>query len=453
MKMNIYYFWSKWQSSSLKRRLSKDEHALQPGTMPGWTAAEEQFCSLFKPYFSSLSRELFTKRVEFLKLAGDADVRPMPGWLYVVIFMLVVGESLGFLYLASSFIGQEISANTATYVTVILALVFATILAFITHKAGEEYKTSSAKRDCFTQYKTRGQVGAMYHTSSIGLNEAQDKDEGQPAYTRRMNRIAIGEGDLGSFKLTKIFLTVVVLFAILMTGMRFYSFHAEQTRDSSALCSTVGGASGSGGTSPFPKVMTDSQSETDCSASKEASNDTTMSATAAFLVFALIFLLTQTVGFFAASQHTFTGGANSREAYNETRAFKSFESYERNFMPYIDSINAELKALQSNLQMRSGPNWRPTKTFSDYLRDTALPSARPASAHSQGSTPIVSLEQAKLRLTSMTVPDEKMGFIKSLPIEMQKEILVWLQEQKRISEAEAAKQAGPSDKDFEGLLG
>jgi hypothetical protein len=276
-------------------------------------------------------------------------------------------------------------------------------------------------------------IGEAGFTGSIGL-ESQDADADQKSYVRTMNRIAKSGGDRGSYVLAIIYAVVVVVFAVVMWGIRHTEMMSSETEASAAMGQT------SISSSPFPPAapasMTDAQGAVDKVAAGESAKGKNMSADLAFGVFSLIFLLTQGVGFLGAFTHTFSGGRNSAGAYKNTKGFMSYDDYKVTYQPYIDAIDAELKAFQAQLKMSGRIDRNYEKTFSDYLTLEAA----------------ISIEEAKEKIDSLNTADA-VAYIKSLPANIQIDLKPWLLERKaKREEAEKAKNSGLSDQDLENLL-
>jgi hypothetical protein len=137
----------------------------------------------------------------------------------------------------------------------------------------------------------------------------------------------------------------------------------------------------------------------------------------------------------------------------------SYDDYKVTYQPYIDAIDAELKAFQAQLKMSGRIDRNYEKTFSDYLTLEA------AASDSANSTPVVieksaiaavpvpiSIEEAKEKIDSLNTADA-VAYIKSLPANIQIDLKPWLLERKvKREEAEKAKNSGLSDQDLENLL-
>jgi hypothetical protein len=453
MDVNIYFYWSKFTSNSLRKRLAADAQSYDLDRN-GWTSAERQYCSIFKPYFSAVTKNRFNEDLEFLQLAGDTDTKPMSAFLYAFLFILVLGESFGFNILLASYVGREVTPNVANIVGVVLAFVVAGLLAFITHYVGAQTKKTYAKRACHKEFMELRAVGEEGFMKKIGLGP-QNADADRKSYVRTMNRIANSGGDRGSYVMAVIFAVIVVVFAVAMWGIRHTEMISSDTEASAAMGQSSNNAS------PFPPSapasMTEAQAAVDKSAAGESAKGKVMSADLAFGVFSLIFLLTQGVGFYGAFTHTFSGGSNSASAYNNTKGFKSYDDYKMTYQPYIDVINAELKAFQSQLKMSGRIDRNYEKTFSDYLALEAAASdstnSIPPALEKTASAPVtVSIEEAKAKIDTLNTADA-MVYIKSLPANIQTDLKPWLLERKaKREEAEKAKSSGLSDQDLENLL-
>lgn len=455
--MNIKFYWSKFTSNSLRKRLAADAQSYDLDKH-GWTSAERQFCSIFKPFFSTVSKNRFNEDLEFLQLAGDTDTKPMSVFMYVFLFVLVLGESFGFNILLASYVGREVTPNVANLVGIVLAFVVAGILAYFTHKVGAQTKKTHSKRACNKEFKELRAIGEEGFTKKIGLGD-QSCDADKRSYVRTMNRIANSGGDLGSYAMAVVFAIVVVVFAVAMWGIRHTEMISSDTEASGAMSQSQ-----TNNTSPFPPsapaAMTDAQAAVDKTALNESNQGKVISADLAFGVFSLIFLLTQGVGFYGAFTHTFSGGDLSESAYKNTKGFKSYDDYRMTYQPYIDVINAELKAFQAHLKMTGRTDRTYEKTFSDYLileaalRDRAdeeVTNKNPAPA--PAPAPVASIEEVKERINALSSMADAVAYIKGLPGNVQAELKPWLLERKaKREEAEKQKNSGLSDQDLKDLL-
>jgi hypothetical protein len=446
--MNIKFYWSKFTSNALRKRLAADAQSYDIDKN-GWTSAEKQFCSIFKPFFSTVSQKNFNESLEFLQLSGDRDVKPMSQFMYAFLFFLVVGESLGFNILLASYLNREVTPNLANLVGIVFAFVVAGLLALLTHKVGAQTKKTYSKRACHKEFMELRAIGEVGFTNPIGLGP-QNFDAGEKNYVRTMNRIANSGGDRGSYAMAVVFAIVVVALAVTMWAIRHSEMISSET-DASGAISKCEATNASPFPSAAPSAMTGAQATTDNAACNESAKGKTMSADLAFGVFSLIFLLTQGVGFYGAFIHTFAGGGTSESAYNNTKGFKSYDDYRMTYQPYIDTINAELKAFQAQLKMTGRIDRAYQKTFSDYL---ALEAAASENLNIT-STLAVSIDEAKAKIEPMTPADSVAftAYMKSLPENIRNELQPWLIERKaKRLEAEKQSEIGLSDQELKDLL-
>ena len=90
---------------------------------------------------------------------------------------------------------------------------------------------------------------------------------------------------------------------------------------------------------------------------------------AAFIMLALIFIVTQIVGIYAGFKYGFAG-KESAAAFRGTRGFATYDDYMDRFEPMIQVGQAKLQTLQRNLAAMGG-NLKLSlhKTFDDYISE------------------------------------------------------------------------------------
>jgi hypothetical protein len=429
----------------------------------GWMMAEEKLCSVYKKYISQLPEDKFLQRIEYMKHSGDLGRTPMTIGLKLFLFILVAAEAMGFSYILGTWAATEGSANL--YETLMYAIVFvlASILAIVTHKAGEQFYRTTLIRSCFKVYKDN--EDKEYSTRVIALTDDQMADSKEPSHIRCLNRIIENPRDLGSYGWVW---TAGVFVAFIFVGsgvMRYQHMEAELIRQTQASDTTTSNPFAAG--AALPAAVVAPQQAVDKQAKDEQRSSTKIEGGAAIMILGLIFVVTQIVGFGAGYKHSFAGketykttkGSNAfwwwsehDGAYADTWGYSTYHTYWEAMQPVKDLVNARLKELQHLLKQSSHKNLELTNTFDDYLHDMAersRPGARskprvesepsPIEAKIVEQPAVLPLDKAKADIDALTDKAKQQEYFSSLPIEVRDALKPWLKQRKEQAVAAASK--------------
>ncbi len=446
--------------------IARNAKNFQPGRLD-WLNAEEKLCNVYKKYISQLPESKFNQRIEYMKYAGDLGRTPMGIGMKLFLFILVAAESMGFSYLLGTWAASDGTANLYTQLMYGIVFVLASILAMVTHKAGEQYYRTSLLRSNFAHYKGTGSTEDRAK-QIIALSDDQFADKGDLMPIRCYSRIAKGPDDRGSYSWSWVAGIFVAIIFILSGVMRFTHMQAEQTRESQAIDATTSNPFTS---SKLPAELVAPQQAADKKANAEARADNTIEGAAAIVILGVIFVVTQIVGFGAGHKHSFAGqqtykkakGSNAswywsehEGAYAETWGYSTYDAYWEAMQPIKDIVNSRLKDLQQILHHNSNRNLKLPKTFDDYLafeakvtrssknaqneHDTAnttapvaAPETRPASVapSTVAAAPALSpIELAKRDIEAITDKAEQQAYFGKLRPEVRDALKPWLKERK-----------------------
>ena len=234
----------------------------------------------------------------------------------------------------------------------------------LTHAAGADaFKWIAIRNALGTSVETDG----SFNGESIGCGDNQsidkesiDKDSKEKVATnskvRYGNRVLEGAHDRGS--LVKPIIAVVLLVALLsgITWMRIKGIQVDLTRKAAEQVQTTesSGANpfasipGIGANAPLPDAVTNSSAQAQKSVNKELSDEQFSQGIGGAVVLAIIYVITQALGFFLSLKHSFVGdGAN---AYKQTRGEPSFQSYHTKYIkPGLTRANMRLSELRAHL--------------------------------------------------------------------------------------------------------
>lgn len=432
----------------------------------GWMRAEENLCSIYKQYVTILPQDKFDQRIEYLRKCGDLGKTPMPGWMFPILFILVVAEGLGFSYILGTWMAREGSANTHTLLMFAIVFVLAVILSVTTHAAGHQLRRTLLLRSCFNRFKAV--AGQSYSTKTISLNSDQSLDDNEPDYVQIVNRVAENSDDRGSFSIVITAVAAIIVIAVASTVMRWENLQTEltnETTNTQAVHVEAKVDNGAGLSLDLPKDVTDPQQEADAKAKDESSSSTKIEGAFAFALLGFIFLLTQLVGIGAGYKYSFVGRETYKKvngtwflydgAYADTGGISTYDTYIQVREPLMDLANSRLKDLQQRLEMNSSTRLDLGKSFNDYLVEQHLnlnstttrvnnagktsqaPAPEPVAAAQTPAIAVVNdanedprVTSAKAAITAMTDKEMAKNFYTSLPAEVRETLKPWLLQRK-----------------------
>jgi hypothetical protein len=376
-------FWYSLPLIGKSTRLSKDSSRYARDK--SWTNSERTLSNDYKRFIHLSSEEEFNKRIDYLSKANDTGRSPTPGWLFLVLGVLIIAEGMGFSYLLGSWMAMEGSENTRMLLMGGIVLVLCVVLGFLTHNAGHQLFRTNLIRRSQKEWRDEGQ-SAPLRSHNITLKDDQRIDDAQPHYTQCINRV----GSDGSYALVGITIAAILVIAVASTVMRVKHLEAELGRET--VQATTAQAQGASDGNPFasaqlPSEITAPQAEADAKAKADINHSSTVEGMSAFLMLAFIFVVTQIVGIIAGYKWGFAG-KNSKDAYKSTLGFSTYDDYNRYFSPIIANAEAQLSNLQQRMMGRDGNvGLRLENTFEKFLLEQHVRNVEHKQAARQASAP------------------------------------------------------------------
>jgi len=335
----------------------------------GMPAPERELCNYYLKFAQATDRRTFTNAVEWLKLAGQGDIRPMPLWGWVILFILTIGEATGTGLLLAGAASNKVTANELLPLGFMLAAVLAFGLLGATHSAGEEAAFSQA---------IKNYLGNSASTERLGAEKIEPKDDyriddGVEDRFRFANRALSGDhkrAGKGARVFAACFLGALV---ILIFGVRVFDNYTDYTNSLKELptTSSCGAPSASNSSDPFanmsgsdgssipgfapgtaspPSVNCNSTSANN-SVDKSGLQSTEVSKDISAAILALLYVLVQFMGYKLALKHSFF--ADGKKAYGITRGYPSYdELYRDKLEPVYKLGNIALQRLRTHLISR-----------------------------------------------------------------------------------------------------
>ncbi|PAT36242.1 hypothetical protein CK620_03310 [Vandammella animalimorsus] len=314
-------------------------------------------------------------------------------WVIALLVVLLIAEGLGFSYLLGSWLAREGSEQTHTILMIAIVFVLCIILVTLTHFAGHQFYRTSLLRSFFRSFKQDSNATNL-NFRVIRLSEDQSKDDNDQQYLQGLNRIAKEANDRGSYIACWFTLVCVILIAVGSTYMRMQSLERELINETTLSQHTAAPAGNPFLNLVLPDEVQASQEQAERGALGHLQSALKGEGMAAFVVLALIFIITQVVGMGAGYIYGFAG-RQSRAAYEGVRGANTWAAYEALMQPYFDTASARLKDLQQRIKEDSNDKSGFDKTFEQYIDEENLKleesfnaqRSRQASAN-QGAAPV-----------------------------------------------------------------
>lgn len=459
-RYQINFWWLNfWYSLPLIGKLTRLSKDTTRSSNLGWLRAEETLCGDYRKHITTTSEAEFRKRLVYMRKAQDLGRRPLPWWIIVILAILLVAEGLGFSYLLGTWMAREGSANVHTLLMLAIVFVICTIMLFLTHAAGHQLYRTNLIRRCDKEWRDSGQPG-NFRSVEVMLDDDQSIDDKTAPYTHTVNRV----GTAGGYTMVGITIAAIVVIAGVSTWMRVSNLNQEM------IHSTVAQSSAGSEGNPFasgkvPVELANPQQEADLQARAEALSSQKSEGFAAFIMLAVIFIVTQIVSIYAGFKYGFAG-KESEAAYKGTRGFSTYDDYQARFEPMIQAGQAKLQTLQQRLAAMGGVvKLNLHKTFDDYIRESearrlarrqasssissGTNGADIALAAAQAEQPASSLEDVLQRLAKLNSPEQKKAIVASLPGDLKAEVIEHIKTEKAREEEAKGKAL---DKELDNLF-
>ncbi len=343
------------------RRWKRQTHGIenpQSWSDAGLPPAEESLCSTYIDKLPKTDSDVFARSVEYLKITHQNGRSPMSSFMMLALVLLTIAEAAGTGMLIAPFVASEITGNQMVWIGYVIATVMAAGLLGLTHAAGKEvYKWSAIRKAIGSVSETvEGYTG-----EKINSGDDQSIDKQASAKVRFGSRVLDGAHDRGSLFVPAI--AVALLFVLLagITWMRIKGLEIDMTHRAADQASSAAGnpfasVPGLGASMPLPNDLADASRAAQHNVDSELNGELFSQGIAGAIVLAIIYLITQALGFFQAFSSTFIG--DGKNAYRQTHGHTSFQSYfAKEIKPALDRGNMRLTELRTHLG-REVPKYR-----------------------------------------------------------------------------------------------
>jgi len=356
-------------------RLSRDTN--KDSTRKDWFVSEKKLCSDYKTFITVQSQHEFMENINYLTLAGDDGRTPMPFFIWILTFSLVIVEALGFSYVLAGYTLPGASENLQETGALGIAFLISVILVVLTHAAGKELYKSGKIQYARQEWRAQQRKGKL-STEPVSLAVPQSIDEDQPFFVRLANRV----GSEPSYVMSAVCIVFVAIVAIGATYVRGQVLEKQlqeqivgKTNSSKDVSIKIGqdGLSFAGGGKSVSLPLADLQENKNAdkkAASDEAAIDR-QGGWGTFIVLAFVFVFLQIIGVYFGRNWGFAGKRSS-QAYANTGGFSRYEEVLQKYEVISDAAQAKLTNLQQRLMDRNAEldntGAHASLTFKEYMR-------------------------------------------------------------------------------------
>jgi len=326
----------------------------------GWFASENIICSKFYSFYAkymNADEKFFETCKDYLSKATEGDRKEFPALMWIVIFLLVVAEAMGFAYVLAGYTIPGASESLQQKGAVAIAFVISIILVGFTHLTGGEiYKNSlvTKARKWYNSYKKKNKDKKkdddeddenLIPDSRIKLTKKDNcKDDGKPEWKMLINRLNTNADVTPKWYITIITAILIVLIAVGATYVRGQVLEKQLNQEISNISTNVYESA--------PTELGQIQANADKKALIEQQEADKKGGWATFIVLAVLFVFIQILGILFGWKWGFAG-KESAKAYRFTKDYDTAdafaEAYEKKKEVIITKADAKLKMLRSKM--------------------------------------------------------------------------------------------------------
>lgn len=451
---------------------------------PNWFVAEKTLCQSYRKFIPAQSEYEFTQNMEYLRLSGDNGRTPMPLFIWVLTFSMVIVEALGFSYVLAGYTLPGASENLQETGALGIAFLISVILVVLTHAAGHELYKSGKIRQARQDWRDLDNCEGKFFTEQIALSNKQEKDAQEKQYVRLTNRVGYRPMSVMSI-VAVVFVLIVAIGATFVRGQVLEKQLHEQITNK-ALGSAPAelnikinqdGLNFSSGGKSISLPTADAQ-ENQKAIDKVAADEQSIDrhgGWGTFIVLAFVFVFLQIIGVYFGYNWGFAG-IESAAAYRLTCGFSRFEEVLKRYLDISNVAQSQLSDLQQRLMHRNamtGNTGVHSKlTFKQFMEDQmeqeyaerlkqqqmedrhqARQHNRPdftANNASVAATPAgLTVDSALQEIERIKDKDDKKTYIVKLPENIKSNVIAELKKRKEEAEKRLAQQ---QNKELDDLL-
>lgn len=315
----------------------------------GWFASENIICSKFYSFYAkymNADRKFFEDCQSYLEKAQEDGRKEFPAFMWIVIFLLVVAEAMGFAYVLAGYTIPGASESLQQKGAVAIAFVISIILVGFTHLTGGEIHKNSLVTKARKWYNSdidKSENDNLVPDSGVMLS-ANDKDNNKPGWKKLINRLNTNADVTPKWYITIITGILIILIAVGATYVRGQVLEKQLNQEISNISTNVYESA--------PAELSQIQESADKKALIEQQEADKKGGWATFIILAVLFVFIQILGILFGWKWGFAG-KESAEAYRYKRSYANanafVEAYEKKKEAIITKADAKLKVLRSKM--------------------------------------------------------------------------------------------------------
>ena len=315
----------------------------------GWFASENVICSKFYSFYAkymNADEKFFKDCQSYLENAQENGRKEFPALMWIVIFLLVVAEAMGFAYVLAGYTIPGASESLQQKGAVAIAFVISIILVGFTHLTGGEiYKNSlvTKARKWYNSDREKSENDNLVPDSGVMLSD-NDKDNNKPEWKKLINRLNTNADVTPKWYIMIITAILIVLIAVGATYVRGQVLEKQLNQEISNISTNVYESA--------PAELGQIQANADKKALIEQQEADKKGGWATFIILAVLFVFIQILGILFGKIWGFAG-KESAKAYRFTKDYDTadafVEAYEKKKEAIITKADAKLKVLRSKM--------------------------------------------------------------------------------------------------------
>lgn len=338
----------------------------------GWFKSEKTLCSKFYSFYRNLSGkdpDFYRNCALYLEKVQETDRKELPAIMWVIIFVLVIAEALGFAYVLAGYTIPGASESLQQKGAFAIAFVISIILVGFTHfTGGEIYRNTMYKkiREWWANDDDAQKSRLKPDNEEITLKNNR-ADDGRPKYVKVLNRVNANANVTQKWYMSVITALLITLIAIGATYVRGQVLEKQ-------LIQEVTNVTTNSYENTLPEVA-QTLSEADTKVMKEEQDADRKGGWATFIVLAVLFVFIQILGILFGYKWGFVG-KESKKAYGYIKNFSNADEFEDYYERARDYIISKANEKLSDLQAKMANHISKTSISSDDKNQAYSASSR-----------------------------------------------------------------------------
>ena len=320
---NIKFWWlCTWTSFPLMGTIARSYKQTSidtSGEFKDWFKSEKQICSKFYSFYAkymNADRDFFETCESYLAKVNEKGRKDFPTLMWIVIFLLVVAEAMGFAYVLAGYTIPGASESLQQKGAIAIAFVISIILVGFTHFTGAEIHKNSLIKEARDQWESdkNKDKGNFVRSREIILSK-NNEDDKEPNWKQTLNRL---NTYVVKRYITIITAILIVLIAVGATYVRGQVLEKQLNQEISNISTNVYESA--------PAELGQIQANADKKALIEQQEADKKGGWATFIILAVLFVFIQILGILFGYFWGFAG-TQSAKAYKFTKGYPNAKAY------------------------------------------------------------------------------------------------------------------------------